>query len=99
MNLTDVLCAIISLASVIITTFLIPLLRAKLSDASLARLKDWTSVAVSAAEQLYGSASGAKKKAFVLTFLEKRGFRVDSDAVNAAIENAVRRLKGSEETA
>lgn len=93
MNLTDLLCAILSLASVIVTTFLVPLLRAKLSDASLARLKDWAGVAVNAAEQLYGSASGAKKKAFVLSFLEKRGFHVDSDAVNAAIENAVRRLK------
>lgn len=53
------------------------------------------SIAVSAAEQIYvGSGRGEEKKAYVLEFLNSKGFTVDMDSLDKLIESAVYALKG-----
>lgn len=52
------------------------------------------SVAVTAAEQIYiGSGRGEEKKAYVLEFMNSKGFTVDMDALDKLIESAVYALK------
>ena len=50
----------------------------------------WVTVAVEAAEQLYvGSGRGAEKKAYVVQFLQEKGFTLDPDSLDKLIEAAV----------
>ncbi len=71
-------------------------------------LRTFASLAVRAAEQIYGGKNGAEKRAYAIKivsdFLEARGIYVDEKAIVAAIEAAVldefnqfREPKGSEE--
>lgn len=98
-NLTQIILAVITLVGTILTSFVIPLLKAKLdvehsnlsqTQADLFRLAVTT--AVTAAEQLYKSEEGQQKKAYVLNLLKQQGYEVDSPAIDAAIEAVVLEL-------
>lgn len=98
-NLTQIILAVITLVGTILTSFVIPLLKAKLdvehsnlsqTQADLLRLAVTT--AVTAAEQLYKSEEGQQKKAYVLNLLKQQGYEVDSPAIDAAIEAVVLEL-------
>lgn len=99
-DLTQVILAVIALLGTVLTTFIIPLLKAKLdlersnlseNQANMLRLAITT--AVTAAEQLYKSGEGQQKKAYVLNLLRQQGYDVDSAAIDAAIEAVVLELK------
>lgn len=96
---TELIQAIIALISVLITTFLIPLLKKKLSAEKLDELKKWVGIAVNAAEQLYGSKTGQQKKDYVVSFLHSKGIKFDVDEVTAMIEAEVYKLTAQKETA
>ncbi len=89
---TELIQALIALVSVLITTFLIPLLKKKLSAENLEELKKWVSIAVNAAEQLYGSKTGQQKKEYVLSFLMEKGIVFDAAEVATMIEAEVYKL-------
>ena len=93
MNITVIINAVIALIAAIVSTFLIPWIKSKTTAQQREELVAWVKIAVSAAEQIYkGSGRGADKKQYVLDFLAKNGFTVDTDSVNAAIEAAVKQL-------
>lgn len=99
-DLTPILQAVIGVIAVVITVYFIPWLKKKLSVEQQAELAEWVSIAVTAAEQLYtGSGRGAEKKAYVLAFLEAKGYAVDTgsltDSIDALIEAAVYELKAA----
>lgn len=89
---TELIQALITLASVIITGFLIPLLTQKLSAERRAKLNDYVRIAVNAAEQLYGSKAGQEKKRYVINFLSSKGLYFDEAEVEAMIESEVYKL-------
>ena len=89
---TELIQAVIALVSVLITTFIIPLLKRKLSAEKLEELKKWVSIAVTAAEQLYGSKTGQQKKEYVLSFLIDKGIVFDAAEVATMIEAEVYKL-------
>ena len=95
---TELLQAVITLISIIITTFLIPYIKKKLSNERLEELKKWVGIAVKAAEQLYGSKTGQQKKEYVVAFLLSKGIVVDIDEVTALIESEVYKLTGNKPT-
>ena len=95
---TELIQALIALVSVIITTFLIPLLKKKLSVEKLEELKKWVGIAVNAAEQLYGSKTGQQKKDYVISFLLSKGFAFDIDEVTAMIEAEVYKLTNEQKS-
>ena len=50
----------------------------------------WAQKATEAAEQLYtGSGRGAEKKAYVVEFLNSKGFKIDAETLDKLIEAAV----------
>lgn len=74
----------------IITAFVIPWIRSKTTAAQFEKIKMWVTVAVEAAEQLYtGSGRGAEKKAYVVEFLNSKGFKIDAETLDKLIEAAV----------
>ena len=95
-DITQIAVALIALLSAVITGFIIPWLKSKisinndkLSDNQRALLTLSIETAVKAAEQLFYSEEGEKKKAYVLSILRAQGFDVDSSALDAEVEKMV----------
>lgn len=96
-NLTPLMEAVITLATIIITSFLIPYLKSKLNASQREKLAVVIANAVAATEQIQSLASGAEKKNFVQGLLQAQGYDFDpndlTDEINILIEAAVNGLK------
>ena len=93
-DLTPIVNAIITLVALLLTTFLIPWIRTKVSNEKLEEIRKWTSVGVKAAEMIYNeSGMGEAKKKYVRKFLESKGYKLDIDTVDALIEATVREMQ------
>lgn len=90
---------IITLISAVISCFLIPTLKRRLSKDKQEQLLYWVNIAVEAAEQLYGSKAGQQKKEYVVAFLLSKGIVFDVDEVTAMIESEVYKLNLKNEKA
>ena len=91
-DITDIIEAVIVLLSALVTTFLLPYIRQKLSDEKRQKLIFWIETAVKAAEQIYGSKTGQQKKDYVVAFLLSKGIVANVDEVTALIESEVYKL-------
>ncbi len=92
-DITAIINAVIALAAAVISTFLIPCIRSKTAEGQREQLIAWVKIAVAAAEQIYvGTGRGEEKKQYVIDFLAKNGFTVNTQSVDAAIEAAVQQL-------
>lgn len=98
-DLTQIILAIIALIGAVLTGFVIPWLKSKVSvengkvtETQAALLKLAINTAVRAAEQLFNSEEGLKKKEYVINILKSQGYEVDQAAIDAAIEAAVLEL-------
>lgn len=94
-DITPVVQAVITLAVALITAFVIPWLKKKIGTQNMDEFLRWVDIAVAAAEQLYASTDGDAKKAYVVQFLSNKGFKVDTEALDNAIEAAVLELHNS----
>lgn len=95
-DLTNIVSAVFTLIMAIITTFLIPYLKNKIDADKLDKIKSWVKVAVQAAEMIYTeSGMGATKKAYVIEYLNSKGYNLDTETLDNLIESAVLELKKS----
>jgi LL-H family phage holin len=95
-DITNIVSAVITLIIAIITSFLIPWLKTKMDAEKFENVKAWVKVAVQAAEMIYtGAGRGEEKKAYVLKYLNDKGYTLDTDSINNLIESAVLELKNS----
>lgn len=93
-DLTPIVNALITLLGLLLTTFLIPWIKLKVSTEKLEQVKKWTTVGVKAAEMIYNeSGMGETKKKYVRKFLESKGYKLDIDTVDALIEATVREMQ------
>lgn len=93
-DITNIVSAVITLIVALITTFLIPWLKNKLDADKFEKIQAWTKVAVQAAEMIYnGAGRGEEKKAYVIQYLNDKGFKLDTATIDALIESAVLELK------
>ena len=98
-NITPIILAVIALCTVLLTSFVIPKLKAKHPqeeiDKVLNQLEVYKNVAMLACrmvEQLYPGMSQTKfneARNFMIDYLTKAGIKIDEDQVTAAIESAV----------
>lgn len=94
MDFTPLFNAILTLLGVILTTYLIPIFKAKLTVDQLKKVREVVDIAVAAAEMLFREGgSGAAKKEWVINYLKEHGVDVDDSQINALIESAVYELK------
>lgn len=91
-DFTPVFNAIIALASALITAFFIPWIKSKVSAEKRNEFLDWVGIAVKAAEQLFDSDCAMQKKAYVINFLNSKGYKLSSGDMSNAIEAAVLEL-------
>ena len=97
-DLTPIFQALIALVAALITAFLIPYIKTKMTAEQQKNLVQWVEFAVLAAEQLYGSGMGQEKKAYVLEFLRQQGYTVDAAQLEVLIEGAVKELLNNEKS-
>ena len=96
-DFTVIIECVIALLSAAVTTFLIPYLKQRLTEEKQRKLLFWVQTAVKAAEQIYGSKTGQKKKEYVVGFLLSKGIVFDVDEVTALVESEVYKLTQSGE--
>lgn len=96
-DLTQIIVAILTLAISMVSAFLIPYIKTKVTTEQFNTIKLWVQVAVQAAEMLYvGSGRGEEKKQYVLDFLKSKGFTLNMEEIENLIEAAVLELKQSQ---
>ena len=98
-DITPIILAVIALCTVLLTSFVIPKLKAKHPqeeiDKALNQLEVYKNVAMLACrmvEQLYPGMAQTKfneARNFMIDYLTKAGIEIDEDQVTAAIESAV----------
>lgn len=89
-DMTQVIVALIGLVGVVLSTVVIPLLRAKTTAQKWDNAMFWVKLAVQSAEQIYnGTGMGDIKKEYVEKFLEEHNIKLDPDQIDVAIEAAV----------
>ena len=92
-DITPVVKLLAIVIATVVTCVLVPYLKTRLDSTRLAELQSWVKIAVQAAEQIFKeSGKGADKKAYVVAFLESKGFTLDVGSVDAMIEAAVLEL-------
>lgn len=99
-NITPIVNAVIGLIAAVISVFIVPkvnaYLKEKLSTTELERLEKAVEIAVQAAEQIYKTIpqSGASKKIYVLEYLQKQGYTVNTEEIDTLVEAKVNLLFG-----
>ena len=92
-DITTIVNAAIALIGAGVSVFLIPWLKSQTTEAQRKELTAWVKIGVAAAEQIYvGQGRGDEKKQYVLEFLKSKGFDLNEESVNNAIEAAVKQL-------
>ena len=86
-DLTQVIVAFLTLVFSLVSVYLIPLLKSKVSGEQLETIKFWVNIAVEAAEMIYvGKGKGAEKKAYVEKYLSEKGLDRKSTRLNSSHE-------------
>lgn len=92
-DITPIIEAVVTLIAVVITAVIIPYIKSKTTAQEQSEIKEWVTIAVSAAEQIYkGSGRGEEKKKYVLEWLNEHNITVDMEKIDALIEAAVYQL-------
>jgi len=84
-DLTGIAQAMIALLAALITTKLIPWIKVRTTRQQQDALRIVVDTLVFAAEQLYGSGTGQAKFEFVQEQLQKKGYSIDLDVIEAAV--------------
>ncbi|MHB1154067.1 MAG: phage holin, LLH family [Eubacteriales bacterium] len=96
MDITPICNIIIALVSTVVSAFLIPYIKSRISESNQIKLVKLVQVAVSAAEQIAQLTDSEDKKTYVVDFLKRKGYFVNTDdigdEINALIEAAVYEL-------
>lgn len=85
-DLTPIFQAVIGFLAALITHKLIPWIQARTTVQQQEMLRAAVSVAVYAAEQLYGAGAGKEKLMYVKGQLAKKGYKIDIDEIEAAVK-------------
>lgn len=93
LNIVEVL---ISVATFIITRYLVPAIREWMRGTQLEQIIKWTGQAVLAAEQMYGAYTGKERKAIVTSFLKRmllhKNITISDEELEMLIEAAVKEM-------
>ena len=84
-DLTPLFQAVIAFLAALVSYKLIPWIQARTTAQQQELLRAAVSVAVYAAEQLYGAGAGKEKLMYVKGQLAKKGYHVDVDEIEAAV--------------
>lgn len=95
-NLTPLVEALIAVIALIISTYLIPWLKTKLTAEQLTYAKTAVEVAVYAAEKAYGAGKGEQKLKYVQDVLAARGVELDTIALMSLVDASIKKMEQAE---
>ena len=83
---------IVTVLAIVISRYVVPWLRGKITESKNTELKFWTTLAVEAAEEHYKDlrGAGAKKLKEVSDFLAAKGYKLNDEEVLTLIDGIVR---------
>ena len=91
--LLEVLKLVVMLVSVLVTSYVIPWIKANTDSKKLQTVFDWVEQGVHAEEQMYGAKTGTQKKRCVTEFLQKiikaKKINISDQELEMLIEAAV----------
>jgi LL-H family phage holin len=88
----QILSLVLTIIGLVVTYYVIPILRRKVSYEKLSIIEMWVNIAVAAAEQMKVAGllpDGQEKKDFVLQFIKDKGITITEQELDALIEAAV----------
>ena len=88
---TRIILAVIALLSAVITGFLVPYLKQKMTNEQMANIEKWLKIFCSDAEIIFER--GPEKKAWVLEQMNKIGIKISAEQLDAYLEAVVKELK------
>lgn len=88
-DITPLINALIAVAAVLVTVYLIPWLKSRTTATQREEINAWVKIGCAAAEQLYNSGQINNRKAYVLQFLAQKKLKVNMDELDKMIEAAV----------
>lgn len=96
-NLFKVIMALIPVAGAIITGFIIPYIKTKVSSARLDEISQWITKAMDAAEVLFDTPkSGEEKREYVIDFIDKlfnsKKEVITKDQIRVLLESAWKQM-------
>ena len=95
-NVTQIILFVITIIFAIITRYVIPWLKTKLSDHDKEEIDYWLTIFESAAESYFGKSMGVAKKAWVIDQMQKKleelGIPFDGEVIQDLIEEKYRDL-------
>lgn len=97
-DITPIIQAIIALIAALITTKLVPWIKARTTVEQQALLRATIKTLVFAAEQLYGAGEGEQKLDYVIKQLEDRGFTANRAEIEAVIKENLTTLHAEKKT-
>jgi hypothetical protein len=101
MDITQIVSLVIAVLGLVLTGIFMPYVKSKASTEQLELIYKAVKIAVYAAEQLFGSGMGIKKKQYVIEYLASKGLYVNEEIIssdlNAMIESAVYELTKEQE--
>lgn len=92
-DLTQIFEALIALVSSVVTVFLIPWLKTKLTNEQLNKAHSIIQIGVFAAEKLYGAGNGDKKLAYVEDLLKAKKIKLDTKTLKAMVDAEVKKME------
>lgn len=92
-DLTPVFQAIIAIICALVTTYLIPWIKARTSVEKQEQISAWLEIAVYSAEKLWGSGHGSEKLAYARKVLEEHGFTFDESTLMALINAKIKQME------
>ena len=84
-DLTKIFEAILALCAALVTTFLIPWIKQRLTAGQREKLDTIIETAIMAAEQIYGSGMGQEKFKAAMDYITSKGYTVDMEQIEAAV--------------
>lgn len=91
----------IMIATLVVTRYVVPWIKAKTQSDTMSVLIDWAIQAVLAAEQAHQAESGPERKAIVTRFikqiLEQKNLALSDEEIDVMIEAAVKQMNAAKE--
>lgn len=93
----EILKVIVMLAVLLVTRYLIPLIKTRIEAEQLAEVKAWATDAVLMAQQVHNAKPGAERKAIVVDLVRgiliQKNIDISAEQLNTLIEAAVKAMK------
>lgn len=95
-DLTPLVEALVKLAAIAVTTFLIPWLVERYGNEKLEKARKWVEIAVYAAEKVYGAGNGDQKLAYAEQVLAEHKIKLDLQTIKTMVDAEIKKMEQAE---